>query len=363
VHNEKEGEEAVPEIPEIIELKGTEFSEAAAEFWDEQRARIRYQLKIIAGAKWALKQEISTRCSKEAVKAITDFEEALKAKRSFEEAFTKAQKTLEEVGEWEKCASYFALYEMVKRKRSFEKIIGFLKPKLLQLERWSEWRARMYLRHEEHEEEMLEQLRVSMGERPVWNNWLNEVQGMGLVLAAQVTGGFETALEPGETLGSHFKGASQMIAFAGLDVDPKTGKAWKRVKGEKLRYNAMLRSVLIGRVGSSFLKQNPAKSGYRRLYDQQKARLIKRFEKEGAKIVPSSKLPKNSEGKRYEPKGIISEGHLHQMALRATVKIFVHHFWEEVRRSEGLPCGLPYVIDVLGHPASSYIPPIRDTKV
>lgn len=355
--------ETVKEILEPEMLRGTELSEAVNEFHSEQRSRIRYQLRIIAGAKLALEEQIRKECSRETIQVVEEFKEALKKRRpSFKVALERAQKALEELGKWENCSVYFDFHEMVKKKRAFGKIIALIKPSLLELYRWSDWRERIYQRHRDHEEEMLERLRWSVETRLVWTSWLVYVQGIGLALAAQVIGGFESALKPGETLGTHFKKASQMIAFAGLDINPETGKAWRRVKGQKLRYNAMLRSVLIGRLGSSFLKQKSLKSGYRRLYNQAKARLNRRFKRQGTQVVPSAKLPIKN-GKRYEPKEMISKGHLHQMALRIPVKMFVRHFWEEIRRSEGLPCGRPYVIEVLGHPASSYIPPIRDKDI
>jgi hypothetical protein len=116
----------------------------------------------------------------------------------------------------------------------------------------------------------------------------------------------------------------------------------------------------MGRWGSMILKQKPEKSGYRKLYDAEKERLIRRCQQRGIIIVPASKLPTNSQGKRYEPEGIISIGHIHWMALHNTVKKFIHHLFEEWRKAEGLPSRLPYVFEKLGHPKSSYIPPIRD---
>lgn len=346
----------------IVELQGTDLSDAANEFWAEQRARIRNQLKIIAEAKWAFKAIISAQSSKDAIDTIAEFEQALKNKEPFEQALTEAKEVLERLGELEKWDSYFRLFDMIKRKVAFGKIIAFLKPWLEPQGRWSDWKEKTYFRHNDQEEGMLQILRDSVGNRPIWKGWLSEVRGIGLVLTAQVIGGFEMALKPEETLGAHFGRASQMVAFAGLDVDPETGKARRRMKGQKLTFNPMLRSVLIGRVGTSFLRQSPLKSGYRRIYDQQKARLTQRYQREGIKIVPSAKLPKDK-GIRYEPKDMISEGHVHQQAMRAMMKIFVHHLWEMIRKYEGLPSGKPYVIEVLGHPESSYIPPIRDKEV
>ncbi len=360
----EEDEILLPEIEEIeIEkLRGTELSETAEEYWDAQKRRVAFQLKIIAGAKLVFKSTILEEYGQEVAKAVEQFDMALAKRQSFTDAFTLAREKLLEIGKWEECSPYFQLHEMVKKRRPMigkrtPGIIEVIKPPLSLLERWSDWREQMYKHHLGREEMMLKILKESIGERPVWKNWMSQVKGIGFALAAQVIGGFETALRPEETLAEHFKKASQMWAFAGLDVDPETGKARRKVKGQKLTFNEQLRAALLGRLGTSFLRQ--LDGGYRMLYLAAKSKLQARFNRERIKIVPSSKLPEK-DGKKYEPPGKISEGHVHAMARRKMIKIFVYHFWEELRKAAGLPAGKPYVIEVLGHPESSYIAPIRD---
>ena len=344
-------------------LKGTELSEAVEEFQREQRSRIRYQLKITALVKIVLEELIRQNCSSDAIRVFESFKEALKKKRpSFKVALAGVKKQLEALGEWEKNSMYFDFYEMIKKKKSFAHIIDIVKPKLLELKRWSDWREAMYTRHHNHEEEMLEMLRTSVDKRPVWSSWLSQVRGMGLVLAAQVIGGFESALDPGETIATHFRTVSQMWAFAGLDV--RNGKTPRREKGKKLTFNSSLRSTLLGRIFPSFLKQKADRSGYRKLYDKMKRQEERKYKDKGWEIVPAAKLPSRG-GKRYEPEGIISVGHLHNRVRRRVMKIFVAHLWEECRLAEGLPAGpgYSYAFAVLKHRKSSYISPIRDKNI
>ncbi|MDI6591994.1 MAG: hypothetical protein QME61_03625 [Patescibacteria group bacterium] len=349
-------EEIERERLEEITLRGTDLSEAAEEYWDEEKKRVSYQVKIIASAKWSLKKQIRKGCSEETGNLLTEFQEMLKKKRpSFEEALKKTKDAIEKQGELEKCQVYFDFLEMVKKKRAFQKIIDFIRPLLIESGEWSDWRETMYKAHLAKENEMKERIVKAISDDPignkVWGEWLQYVKGIGVVLTAQLFGIFEGALSPGETIGNHFRTVSQMNAYCGLDV--KNGAAPKRKKGGKLTFNQMARAVIVGRLGTSLLKQRD--SGYRRLYDQEKQRLTRRFEKEGIKILPSSKI-KMEGGK--EPEGVISELHLHRMAMRKMVKIFLSHFWEIVRKAEGLPAGKPYVIEVKGHP--HYIPPITD---
>ena len=94
---------------------------------------------------------------------------------------------------------------MLKKKRSFEKaIVPLIKPKLQAIGRWSEWRKRMYDRHKAHEEGMRELIKKRVESHPVWQNWLSKLNGIDLALAAQIIGGFKSALSPGETLGKTF---------------------------------------------------------------------------------------------------------------------------------------------------------------
>ena len=229
--------------------------------------------------------------------------------------------------------------------------------------RWSKVAERYYRRYRETEEMMAEDLRRAMENRLIWTEWLSKIYGIDLLLAAEVIGGFEWALKPGETIATHFKVPSQMWAFAGLNVNPKTGKPPKRVGGKKLTFCAPLRSILIGRVGPSFVRQSSEKSSYRRFYVEAKKKEYAKLRRQGIKIVPASKLPVDKRGKRYEPEGIISEGHVHNRAVRLTVKLFVSHLWEKCRELEGLPAGpQAYAFQVLGHSLEVYIPPFQDKE-
>jgi hypothetical protein len=160
----------------------------------------------------------------------------------------------------------------------------------------------------------------------------------------------------------------------GLDGDHK---AMKPKKGEILAYNSTLRSMW-WRLANSILKAGlrqkcskcqkilsrkelsmhtcveaefipMATSRFAQFYLDEKAKYIKRFLNQGCKIVPAVGLPKDGQGKKYEPDGIISEGHIHNMALRKMIKRFQACLFLVWREAEGLPPTKPYVINKLGH--------------
>lgn len=148
---------------------------------------------------------------------------------------------------------------------------------------------------------------------------------------------------------------SSLWKFAGFSVED--GVAPKRVKGGgKLEYNSQLRSMC-WRLGSSLLRAKGKFYSYPVRgagYLEYKEQYYKRFENEGVKIVPATSLPKK-DGKRYESESMISEGHVHNMAMRKMIKLFLVCLWVVWREAEGLPVTKPYAIDILKH--GSYIDP------
>jgi adenylate kinase family enzyme len=348
------------EIALLAPPRGTELADLVEEFWESQKRRIAYQLKIISRGKYWLKRMVK---NKKVLQMILEFEEALRKKEGFEKAFKEAMEKLSCFQGKEEAVPYFTLVEMIKEKKPFEKVIDYIKPLLKKEGRWSDWAELWYYRYKDQEERIKKRIKSVVEDWPVWQNWLKYLNGIDLLLAAQLKGGFESAISPEETIGTHFKNPSQMRQYSGLG-DPKKSK---RVKREPLHCNLKLKSVLEGRIAASFLRQvdretGKSKSGYRELYLKFKEEIIKKNKAKGIKIVPASQLPEREDGKKYEPSGVISEGHIHQQALRKMMQIFVNHLWEICRKAEGLPAGPKesYAFKVLKHPLSSYIPPIRD---
>jgi len=176
--------------------------------------------------------------------------------------------------------------------------------------------------------------------------WFSKVKGIGKENIGKVVAPID--IEKADTVSSLWK-------FAGFSVE--NGVAPKRIKGGgKLSYNSQLRS-LCWRLGSSLLR---AKGEFYNYYLKEKNKYYQRYVNGGRKIVPATSLPKNKEGKRYEPVGIISEGHIHNQALRKMIKLFLACLWLVWREAEGLPITKPYAIDKLGH--NSYIDPWEMVK-
>lgn len=169
--------------------------------------------------------------------------------------------------------------------------------------------------------------------------WFSQVKGIGKENIAKVVAPVD--IEKANTISSLWK-------FAGFSVED--GEAPKRRKGGKLEYNSQLRSMC-WRLGSGLLR---ARGKFYEYYEKEKAKYLEEFKNRGISIVPSSALPMK-DGKRYEPEGVKSEGHIHNMALRKMIKLFLACLWLVWREYEGLSVTKPYVIERLGH--NSFIDP------
>ncbi len=171
--------------------------------------------------------------------------------------------------------------------------------------------------------------------------WFSKVKGIGKENIGKVVGLID--IERAEHISSLWK-------FAGFSVE--NGTAPKRKKGGgKLSYNSQLRSMC-WRLGSSLLR---ATGKFYEYYLREKDKYYQRYGNQGVNIVPATSLPKDKDGKRYEPEGMIAEGHVHNQAMRKMVKLFLACLWLTWREAEGLPVAKPYAIDQLGH--DSYIAP------
>jgi hypothetical protein len=170
-------------------------------------------------------------------------------------------------------------------------------------------------------------------------HWFSRVKGVGKENIGKVVGLVDITKAPTP---------SSLWKFAGMAV--VDGHSPRPVKGEKLAYNAELRSMC-WRLAGSLMK---ASGKYYQYYLEQKERYTQRFDNAGVHIVSSASLL-TKDGKKYESEGTISAGHVHNMALRKMIKLFLSHLWVVWREAEGLPVTKPYAIDQLGH--DSYIDP------
>jgi len=225
------------------------------------------------------------------------------------------------------------------------------------------------------EEEIRSEMARWVRERPIWNYFLEDVKGVGPVIAAGIIASIGSESEKYGKSIERFDTISSLWAYAGLhtyEVDAKSGKRWftseyaarefikpfaqqyvdrsdkktdveaeitrllkgycwgdditvervaaKRKAGQIANWNSFLKT-LCWKIGESFVRCG---GRYRDIFDD-------------AKHADTIKHPD------------YSKGHIHARAKRKATKIFLSHLWEKWREMEGLPVREPYVIEKLGH--------------
>jgi len=139
---------------------------------------------------------------------------------------------------------------------------------------------------------------------------------------------------------------SALWKYAGYATDDH-GKADRRAKGEKLPFNMTLK-VMCTRLSTALLKASAVgskgPSAYGQFYTKEYAKYVERFTREGKKVAKVSEIPKN-----VKPGEYVHSLHVHQMAVRKMIKLFLSHLWEVWRTAEGLPVRPPYSFEYQGH--------------
>lgn len=188
-----------------------------------------------------------------------------------------------------------------------------------------------YIDLESSEESHFKMLKNVLLDYPVYTEFLEKVKGIGPAMAGVIISEIDI---------TKAKYPSSLWMYAGLDV-AQDGKGrsrkaehlvdvpYKTKTGEEalkksITFNPFLKTKLIGVLGPSFLRagENP----YSKIYNDYKTRLQSR-----ADLSTESK------------------GHLHNMAIRYMVKIFLIDLYNNWRKIEGLPVAPTYQEAKLNH--------------
>lgn len=185
--------------------------------------------------------------------------------------------------------------------------------------------------------------------------WLLSICGIGPVLAAGLLAHIDLTKkdEQGNYINNN---AGQVLAFGGM---AGFGQKWE--KGQKRPWNATLK-VLFWKAGESFIKvQSRDADYYGKVYASWKQTLTERnergkFAQRAAQCLAEKKYGKETEAYKAYSTGRLPLAHIHAMARRKAIGLFVSHLWEVMFRHQfpDRQCRKPYAIDKLGH--ETYIP-------
>lgn len=199
------------------------------------------------------------------------------------------------------------------------------------------------------EADILIRIEDLLEQEPFYMTWLRHQRGVGPTLAGVILA--EVDIHRCETV-------SQLWAYAGMRVDPVTGRAVSRKRGEKLNYNPFLKAKFLFVLGGCLLKAN---SPYRVHYDDYRHR--KKHQLVGVCMAcegkGEAKPPNLNKEEAVDAKNIRcwncngtggpapwgrSDAHRHQAAVRYMVKMFMLDMWKAWRELENLPVTEPYSV-------------------
>ncbi len=193
--------------------------------------------------------------------------------------------------------------------------------------------VREYLALLKAEEDQFKDIGKALKSYPIWTEFLESVKGVGPAMAGVIISEIDI---------TKARYPSSLHKYAGLDVAPDENGAmrgrsrkaahlvdvtYKSAAGaeetrKSITFNPFLKTKLVGVLGSSFLKCGGL---YREIYDGYKNRL------------------QNRQDLSEE-----SKGHIHNMAVRYMIKMFLIDLHREWRKLEGFAPTEPYHVAKLG---------------
>jgi len=175
--------------------------------------------------------------------------------------------------------------------------------------------------------------------------WMMSHKGMGPVLAAGMLAyvDIERAVTPGH-----------ILSYGNMAGTPR-----RAVKGSMRDWNADFK-CLLWKIGESFVKASGRKQAYYgQWYAKHKRDIAERNDrKEFAYLAQEAKVGKNTEAYKYYSQGKLPPAHVHAMARRKAIHLFVHHFWEKMYKYhfKKKPKLKPWVVE---HQDKVYIEPFE----
>lgn len=198
------------------------------------------------------------------------------------------------------------------------------------------------------EKYLLKQFKSIIEKEVIWHGFLSHVQGISYILGLGLTSQINIFAKRPD--GSE-QTISSLWRYAGYgDIDKETNTAKGRKVGETFSHNAFLKTTC-WKICKSFIMQDAKTSFYRRMYDQFKADEKLKHPEE----ISIDTGRKNKKGKTIIKK-LYTKGHLHNRAMRKTVKLFLAHLWLQWRQLEDLPITEPYIVAQGGHTFISWEP-------
>lgn len=198
------------------------------------------------------------------------------------------------------------------------------------------------------EKQVARALKAYASSQPL-GQWAQSIVGIGPVITAGLLAHID--LKIADTAG-------KLFSFAGLE--PNQHARW--TKGQKRPWNAALKRLCF-LIGESFVKHSGREGEfYGTIYNEKKRYYIDRNERglyaaRAAEILAKKNFRADTKARAAYEAGRLPDGHIHMMAKRYAVKMFLSHYHEVGRNLLGLPVVAPFAIGVLKHDEAHYVQP------
>ncbi len=210
----------------------------------------------------------------------------------------------------------------------------------------------IYMHQIEQEQAIRKYLQKKLLEYPVWTEYLVGLRGVGEVMGAVIISEYDieiattvsklwqfTGLNPGVVRGKKNETATDGSRI--IVVTDEYVRGDRLTKGFIAPFNRRLRTKIVGVLAGNLIKQNPH---YYELYVNERMRLSHRDIATSGKTIEQYYV--SGDGKiKWKP----NQGHIHAMARRKMIKIFLLDLYVAWRTIEGLPVRPPYQEEYLGH--------------
>lgn len=178
--------------------------------------------------------------------------------------------------------------------------------------------------------------------------WAQSICGIGPVISAGLLANIDIKKAP--HVGNIWKFAG--IASPAVDV-------WE--KGQKRPWNAQLKTLVVFKLGESFVKvQSRPADFYGKIFAERKVLYTNKndageFRAEAERILSAKRIGKETDAYKAYSEGKLPKAHIHARARRFAVKLFLSHLHEVMYESHyGEKPARPWIIDIGGH--ADYIP-------
>lgn len=194
-----------------------------------------------------------------------------------------------------------------------------------------------------HLEKEIQKVLLAYTKSHMMGSWLLSIKGIGPVISAGLLAYIDINIA---------NTAGKIWSYAGIDVG-SLDKEWK--KGEKRPWNANFKT-LCWKIGESFVKVSGYEDAlYGQFYAEKKRYLTEKNEAGGfqalaERFLKEKNFSKSTEAYKAYSQGKLPPAHIHAMAKRKAVKLFLSHLqqvWYE--KHHGVPAPKPFVIEHEGH--------------